>query len=131
VQDGPLRGFVFSSKEKKVKRLCLEAIALVERLNDDHMNYLLQAWCSDDENEKSDWEEHRLTITRGLRNTCTLLAVRTGWSSRRWRSTGLKTLKAGRGWRASPLDLSQSAAQWITRKLFLLLMSQKLMFLLI
>jgi predicted esterase len=51
VQDGPLKGLVFSSKEKKVKRLCPEAIALVERLNDVHMNYLpwheLQAWRSD------------------------------------------------------------------------------------
>ena len=40
VQDGPLKGLVFSSKEKKLKRLCPEAIALVERLNDVHMNTL-------------------------------------------------------------------------------------------
>ncbi len=38
VQDGPLQGLLFSCKEKKVKRLCPEAISLVERLNDVHMN---------------------------------------------------------------------------------------------
>ena len=67
VQDGPLRGLVFSSKEKKVKRLCPEAIALVKRLNDVHMNYLpwheLQAWRSD--GAKSDWEEHRRYVQGG------------------------------------------------------------------
>jgi hypothetical protein len=40
VQDGPLQGLVFSSKEKKVKRVCPEALALVKRLNDVHMNML-------------------------------------------------------------------------------------------
>jgi hypothetical protein len=46
-----------------VKRMCPEAIALVERLNDVHMKTLpyqdlqvLQAWRSDD--AKSDWEEY-------------------------------------------------------------------------
>jgi len=67
VQDGPLRGLVFSSKEKKVKRLCPEAIALVQRLNDVHMNCLpwheLQAWRSID--AKSDWEEHRRYVQGG------------------------------------------------------------------
>ncbi len=51
MQDGPVKGLVFSSKEKKVKRLCPEALALVKRLNDVHMNTLpwheLQAWRSD------------------------------------------------------------------------------------
>ena len=51
VQDGPLQGLLFSCKEKKVKRLCPEAVSLVERLNDVHMNMLpwheLQAWRSD------------------------------------------------------------------------------------
>jgi hypothetical protein len=64
VQDGPLKGLVFSSKEKKVKRLCPEAVALVKRLNDVHMNTLpwheLQAWRSDD--AKSDWEERRTYV---------------------------------------------------------------------
>ena len=58
VQDGPLQGLVFSSKEKKVKRVCPEALALVKRLNDVHMNMLpwheLQAWRSDE--KKGDWE---------------------------------------------------------------------------
>jgi hypothetical protein len=67
VQDGPLRGLVFSSKEKKVKQLCPEAIALVKRLNDVHMNTLpwheLQAWRSDD--AKSDWEEQRRYVQGG------------------------------------------------------------------
>jgi hypothetical protein len=61
VQDGPLKGLVFSSKEKKVKRLCPEAISLVQRLNDVHLNMLpwheLQAWRSDE--LKGDWEEQR------------------------------------------------------------------------
>ncbi len=52
VQDGPLQGLVFVSKEKKVKRLCPEALALVERLNDMRMNTSswqeLQGWLSDD-----------------------------------------------------------------------------------
>jgi hypothetical protein len=68
VRDGPLQGLVFSSKEKKVKRLCPEAIALVKRLNDVHMNYLpwheLQAWRSD--TEKDDWEEHRQYTEKGV-----------------------------------------------------------------
>jgi hypothetical protein len=67
VQNGPLRGLVFSSKEKKVKRLCPEALALVERLNDVHMNMLpwheLQAWRSDE--LKGDWEEHRWYDSNG------------------------------------------------------------------
>jgi len=67
VQNGPLQGLVFSSKEKKVKRLCPEAIALVKRLNDVHMNTLpwheLQVWRSD--TEKSDWEEHRQYTEKG------------------------------------------------------------------
>jgi hypothetical protein len=74
VQDGPLKGLVFSSKEKKVKRLCPEALALVKRLNDVHMNMLpwheLQAWRSDD--EKSDWEEHRQYVQRGSDETVCL-----------------------------------------------------------
>jgi hypothetical protein len=61
VQDGLLKGMLFSSKEKKVKRICPEAIALVERLNDMQMNMLpwheLQAWRSDA--MRDDWEEHR------------------------------------------------------------------------
>jgi hypothetical protein len=61
VLDGPNHGIVFSSKEKKVKRLCPEAVALVKRLNDEHMNTLpwheLRAWRSD--TDKGDWEEHR------------------------------------------------------------------------
>lgn len=61
VKDGALHGLVFSSKEKKVMRICPEALALVERLNDVHMNLLpwheLQAWRSDE--LKGDWEEHR------------------------------------------------------------------------
>ncbi len=40
VRDGPLQGLVLSSKERKVKRLCPEVIALVKRLNDVHMNML-------------------------------------------------------------------------------------------
>ncbi len=71
VQDGPLKGLVFSSKEKKVKRLCSEAIALVKRLNDVHMNMLpwheLQAWRSD--GAKSDWEEHRGYVQGGVDKT--------------------------------------------------------------
>jgi len=67
VQDGPLKGLVFSSKENKVKRLCPEAIALVERLNDNHMNMLpwheLQAWRSDA--MKADWEERRQYVQGG------------------------------------------------------------------
>ncbi len=73
-QDGPLRGLVFSLKEKKVKRLCAEAIALVERLNDVHMNTLpwheLQAWRSDF--AKSDWEEHRMYLKGGADMTVSL-----------------------------------------------------------
>jgi hypothetical protein len=65
---------VFSSKEKKVKRICPEALALVKRLNDVHMNMLpwheLQAWRSDD--EKSDWEEHRQYVQRGSDETVCL-----------------------------------------------------------
>jgi hypothetical protein len=68
VQDGPLQGLVFSSKEKKVKRVCPEALALVKRLNDVHMNMLpwheLQAWRSD--TDKGDWEEHRQYIAEGV-----------------------------------------------------------------
>jgi hypothetical protein len=59
--DGPRRGLLFSSKDKKVKQICPEAIALVKRLNDDHMNCLpwheLQAWRSD--SDTCDWEETR------------------------------------------------------------------------
>ncbi len=73
VQDGPLKGLVFSSKEKKIKRVSPEAIALLKRLNDVHMNYLpwheLQAWRSDD--EKCDWEEHRQYSQGGaVKNVC-------------------------------------------------------------
>jgi hypothetical protein len=74
VQDGPLQGMVFSSKEKKVKRICPEAIALVERLNDVHMNMLpwheLQAWRSD--GAKSDWEELRQYTHNGTGRTVCL-----------------------------------------------------------
>ena len=74
VQNGPLQGLVFSSKEKKVKRLCPEAIALVKRLNDVHMNTLpwheLQAWRSD--GAKSDWEEHRQYVQGGADKTVCL-----------------------------------------------------------
>jgi hypothetical protein len=67
LQDGPLRGLVFSLKEKKVKLLCPEAMALVEQLNDNHMNKLpwheLQAWRSDE--MKGDWEEHRWYDDKG------------------------------------------------------------------
>jgi Leucine-rich repeat (LRR) protein len=74
VRDGPMQGLVFSSKEKKVKRLCPEAIALVKRLNDVHMNTLpwheLQAWRSD--TEGSDWEEHRSYVQGGVDKTVRL-----------------------------------------------------------
>jgi TPR repeat protein len=67
VQDGPRRGLLFSSKERKVKRICGEAITLVKRLNDVHMNCLpwheLQAWRSD--LDKSDWEESRRYVSGG------------------------------------------------------------------
>jgi hypothetical protein len=67
VQDGPLQGLVFSFKEKKVKRVCPEALSLVKRLNDVHMNMLpwheLQAWRSD--SAKSDWEEQRQYVQAG------------------------------------------------------------------
>ena len=80
VQDGPLRGLVFSSKEKKVKRLCPEAIALVKRLNDVHMNYLLwhelQAWRSD--GAKSDWEEHRRYDDKGTEKQVHLAGCKDG-----------------------------------------------------
>jgi hypothetical protein len=80
VQDGPLQGLVFSSKEKKVKRVCPEAIALVERLNDVHMNMLpwheLQAWRSD--GAKSDWEEHREYVQEGVDKTVCLAGVLDG-----------------------------------------------------
>jgi hypothetical protein len=80
VQDGPLKGLVFSSKEKKVKRLCPEAIALVERLNDVHMNHLpwheLQAWRSDD--AKSDWEERRRYVQGGIDKTVALAGCADG-----------------------------------------------------
>jgi GTPase SAR1 family protein len=62
LRDGCTQGLVFSSKEKKVKRLCPEANALIKRLNDIHMNALpwhaLQAWRSDE--EKDDWKECRM-----------------------------------------------------------------------
>jgi hypothetical protein len=74
VQDGRLQGLVFSCKEKKVKRLCPEALALVKRLNDVHMNMLpwheLQAWRSDD--EKVDWEEQRQYTEAGADKTVSL-----------------------------------------------------------
>jgi GTPase SAR1 family protein len=74
VQDGPLQGLVFCSKEHKVKRLCNEAMALVKRLNDVDMNMLpwheLQAWRSD--GAKSDWEEHRQYTQRGTDKTLCL-----------------------------------------------------------
>jgi hypothetical protein len=67
VSDGPDRGLVFLPKQKKVVRLCDEAVGLVKRLNDEHMNTLpwheLQAWRSDE--LKGDWEEHRQYIERG------------------------------------------------------------------
>ena len=82
VQNGPLHGLVFSSKEKKVKRLCPEAIALVKRLNDVHQNKLpwheLQAWRSDDENEKSDWEEHRRYDDKGTAKLVHLAGCKDG-----------------------------------------------------
>jgi hypothetical protein len=59
LKDGRAQGLVFSSKEKRVKRLCSEATALIKRLNDMHMSMLpwhaLQAWRSDE--EKDDWQE--------------------------------------------------------------------------
>jgi hypothetical protein len=77
VQDGPLKGLVFSSKERKVKRLCPAAISLVERLIDVHMNLLpwheLQAWRSDA--MKDDWEEHRRYMQGGVAK-CVHLAGR-------------------------------------------------------
>jgi hypothetical protein len=80
VQDGPLRGLVFSSKEKKVKRLCPEAIALVKRLNDVLMNYLpwhdLQAWRSDE--SKCDWEEHRRYDDKGTAKLVHLAGCKDG-----------------------------------------------------
>jgi hypothetical protein len=80
VKDGPLKGLVFSSKEKKVKRLSAEAIALVERLNDVHMNTLpwheLQAWCSDEVG--GDWEENRLYDDNGTRKLVHLAGCQDG-----------------------------------------------------
>ena len=74
VQNGPLQGLVFSSKEKKVKRVCPEALALVKRLNDVHMNTLpwheLQAWSSDE--KKGDWEEQRRYVQGGTDKTVSL-----------------------------------------------------------
>jgi hypothetical protein len=71
---------VYSSKEKKVKRVCSEAIALVERLNDVHMNTLpwheLQAWRSDD--AKSDWEERRSYVQGGTDKTVVLAGCADG-----------------------------------------------------
>jgi hypothetical protein len=68
VRQGDTQGLVFSSKEKKVKRMCPEAIALMKRLNDVHMSMLpwdlLQAWLSDE--EKSDWEESVACNQSGL-----------------------------------------------------------------
>ncbi len=64
VHNGPLQGLVFSSKDNKIKRLCPEAIVLLKRINDVHMNTLpwheLQAWRSD--TEQSDWEERRAYV---------------------------------------------------------------------
>ena len=132
VQDGPLRGLVFSSKEKKVKRLCPEAIALVKRLNDVHMNYLpwheLQAWRSD--GAKSDWEEHRRYVQGGA-DTRVCLAARTGLLNRRSRSFGVQTLKVILGWCALHLALPPSASRWMTQTRCRLLMSRPLTFLLI
>jgi hypothetical protein len=80
VQDGPLQGLVFSSKEKKVKRLCPEALALVKRLNDVHMNMLpwheLQAWRSDVAG--GDWEEHRQYDDKGAVKLVHLAGCRDG-----------------------------------------------------
>ena len=80
VQDGPLQGLVFSSKEKKVKRVCPEALALVKRLNDVHMNMLpwheLQAWCSDE--KKGDWEEQRQYVQAGTNKTVVLAGAGEG-----------------------------------------------------
>jgi hypothetical protein len=67
VSDGPDRGLVFLSKAKKVVRLCDQAVELVKRLNDEHMNTLpwheLHAWRSDE--MKGDWEEHRQYMEQG------------------------------------------------------------------
>jgi hypothetical protein len=80
VQDGPLQGLVFSCKEKKVKRLCPEALALVKRLNDVHMNMLpwheLQAWRSDE--KKGDWEEQRQYVQAGTDKTVCLAGAGCG-----------------------------------------------------
>ena len=80
VQDGPLQGLVFSSKEKKVKRVCPEALALVKRLTDVHMNMLpwheLQAWRSDE--KKGDWEEQRRYVQGGTDKTVSLAGAGEG-----------------------------------------------------
>jgi hypothetical protein len=60
--------------------MCPEAIALVKRLNDVHMNYLpwheLQAWRSD--GAKSDWEEHRRYDDKGTAKQVHLAGCKDG-----------------------------------------------------
>ncbi len=113
VQNGPLQGLVFSSKEKKVKRLCSEAIALVERLNDVHMNTLpwqeLQAWRSDD--AKSDWEEQRSYVQGGVDKTVALAGCADGLVER--------TVDVVKDWLvcAAPRPVSECAQMDDTRTL--------------
>jgi hypothetical protein len=113
VQDGPLKGLVFSSKENKVKRLCGEAIALVERLNDVHMNLLpwheLQAWRSDA--MKDDWEEHRQYVHEGAVHSVCLAGGPDGLVE--------KTVHVVKDWLvyAAPRPVSECAAMDDTRAL--------------
>jgi hypothetical protein len=113
VQDGTLKGMVFSLKEKKVKRMCPEAIALVERLNDVHMNNLpwheLQAWRSD--GDKSDWEEHRQYKLGGVDKTADLAGGPDGLVE--------QTVNVVKGWLVcvAPRPVSECAAMEDTRAL--------------
>jgi hypothetical protein len=106
VQDGSLQGLVFSSKEKKVKRVCPEALALVKRLNDVHMNMLpwheLQAWRSDE--KKGDWEEQRQHVQGGTDKTVSLAGAGEGLVE--------QTANAVKAWLvcAAPRAVSECAA---------------------
>jgi hypothetical protein len=106
VQDGPLQGLVFSSKEKKVKRVCPEALALVKRLNDVHMNTLpwheLQA-CRSDE-KKGDWEEQRRYVQGGTDKTVSLAGAGEGLVE--------QTVDVAKAWLvcAAPRAVSECAA---------------------
>jgi chemotaxis protein histidine kinase CheA len=97
---------VFSSKEKKVKRVCPEALALVKRLNDVHMNMLpwheLQAWRSNE--EKGDWEEQRQYVQGGTDKTVSLAGAGEGLVE--------QTVDVAKAWLvcAAPRAVSECAA---------------------